>query len=192
MSAQMQQAANDAGPGASLEAARPHWKAHSQVKRNPADTAGVLDDVNAPQPWEKYATSDDITAGCLRAVRGDMPTLTKLGSLTPETPNRAIAETIAAKGQPAPGRAWSTSGRMCLRKGGARASTRTSWTITEQQAPGAGNKLQAVDAAKTTAEPMERAGSRGCWRRSPQGRGVDWRRGLVGTAGMLRCRLRHY
>lgn len=162
MSASMQQAANDKSPqvGQAWSQLDQDWKAHSQVKRNLADTAGVLDDVNAPQPWEKYATSDDITSNLNSAVAGgDMPTLTKLGSLTPETPNRAIAETIAAKGQPAHPKSMEHFRPDVFAQGASSGVNPNVMDHIEQQAPGAGEKLQsAIDAAKTTAEPMERGG----------------------------------
>ena len=120
----------------------------------------MLDDANAPQPWEKYATSDDITSNLNSAVKGgDMPTLTKLGSLTPETPNRAIAETIAAKGQPAHPKSMEHFRPDVFAQGVSSGVNQNVIDHIEQQAPGAGDKLQAaVDAAKTTAEPMERGG----------------------------------
>jgi hypothetical protein len=162
MSAQMQQAANDAGQGPAWKKLDADWSAHSQVKRNLADTAGVLDDANAPQPWEKYATSDDITSNLNSAVKGgDMPTLTKLSSLTPETPNQAIAETIAAKGQPAHPKSMEHFRPDVFAQQASSGVNQNVLDHIEQQAPGAGAKLQAaVDAAKTTAEPMERGGLR--------------------------------
>ena len=162
MSDQMQQAANDAGQGPAWNQLDQDWKAHGLVKRNLADTAGVLDDVNAPQPWEKYATSDDVAGDLRGAVQGgDMPTLTKLGSLTPETPNRAIAETIAAKGQPAHPKSMERFRPDVFAQGVSSGVNPNVIDHIEQQAPGAGDKLQAaVDAAKTTGEPMERGGLR--------------------------------
>ena len=70
MSAQMQQAANDAGQEACLEPARPGLESAQSGQAQPEDgrTAGVLDDANAPQPWDKYATSDDITSNPNSAV----------------------------------------------------------------------------------------------------------------------------
>ena len=160
LSASMQQAANDAGQGPAWNQLDQDWKAHSLVKRNLADTAGVLDDVNAPQPWEKYATSDDITGNLRGAVAGgDMPTLTKLGSLTPETPNRAMAETIAAKGEPAHPKSMEHFRPDVFAQGASSGVNQNVIDHMEQEAPGSGQKLQeAIDAAKTTAEPMERGG----------------------------------
>jgi hypothetical protein len=162
MSAQMQQAANDKSPavGQSWAQLDQDWKAHSRVKRNLADTAGVLDDVNADQPWDKYATSDDITSNLNSAVKGgDMPTLTKLGSLDPTEPNRAIAETIAAKGQPAHPKSMERFRPDVFAQGASSGVNENVMEHIEQQAPGAGQKLQAaIDAAKTTGEPMERGG----------------------------------
>ena len=162
MSASMQQAANDAGQGPAWKQLDADWSAHSQVKRNLADTAGVLDDANAPQPWEKYATSDDITSNLNSAVKGgDMPTLTKLGSLDPSTPNQAIAETIAAKGQPAHPKSMEHFRPDVFAQGASSGVNQNVMDHIEQQAPGAGAKLQAaIDAAKTTGEPMERGGLR--------------------------------
>ena len=187
MSAQMQQAANDAGQGPAWSQLDQDWKAHSQVKRNLADTAGVLDDVNAPQPWEKYATSDDITSNLNSAVKGgDMPTLTKLSSLTPETPNRAIAETIAAKGQPAHPKSMEHFRPDVFAQGVSSGVNQNVIDHMEQQAPGSGQKLQAaVDAAKTTAEPMERGGfKRMLASVAAGGAALTGAGGLVGTAGV--------
>ena len=76
MSASMQQAANDPS-GACLDAARPGLEGAQSGQTQPGGHRRRADDVNAPQPWEKYATSDDITGNLRGAVPGgDLPTLT--------------------------------------------------------------------------------------------------------------------
>ena len=187
MSASMQQAANDAGQGPAWRQLDQDWSAHGQAKRNLADTAGVLSDANAPQPWEKYATSDDITSNLNSAVKGgDMPTLTKLGSLDPSTPNQAIAETIAAKGQPAHPKSMEHFRPDVFAQGVSSGVNQNVIDHIEQQAPGAGNKLQAaVDAAKTTGEPMERGGlKRMIASLGAGGAAAMGAHGILGTAGV--------
>ena len=162
MSAQMQQAANDAGQGPAWRQLDQDWSAHGQAKRQLADTAGVLSDANAPQPWETYATSDQITGNLRSAVKGgDMPVIENISALGREAANRAVAETIAAKGQPANPKSGESFRPDVF---GQQASSGVNQNVKDymgQQAPGSDVKLQAaIDAAKTTSEPMERGGLR--------------------------------
>jgi hypothetical protein len=159
MSAQMQQVANDAGQGPAWRQLDQDWKTHGQMKRSLADTAGVLSDANAPQPWEDYATSDDVTGQLRSAVKGgDMPTIENISALGRDVANQAVAETIAAKGRPAD----SKSGEKFRPDVFGEQADKVNKDVKAyigQQAPGADVKLQqAIDAAKTTSEPMERGG----------------------------------
>jgi hypothetical protein len=159
MSAQMQQAANDAGQGPAWRQLDQDWSAHGKMKQQLAPTAGVLNDANAPQPWETYATSDDITSNLKSAVKGgDMPTIENISALGRDAANRSVAETIAATGRPANSKSVEKF-RPDLFGEQADKTNKDVKAYIEAQAPGAGTQLQgAIDAAKTTAAPMERGG----------------------------------
>ena len=162
MSASMQQAANDAGQGPAWSKLDQDWRNHSQVKRSLAPTAGVLDDANAPQPWETYAPADKVASQLNSAVRGgNMPEIENISALGRDVANKAVAETIAAKGQPAHPKSGENFRPDVFGEQGDAAVNKNVKDYINQQAPGAADKLQAaIDAAKTTAEPQERGGLR--------------------------------
>jgi hypothetical protein len=158
----MQQAADSKGSavGDAWRQLDADWSAHGKMKRQLAPTAGVLSDANAEQPWSDYATSDDIAGQLKSAVKGgDMPTIENVSALGRDVANRAVAETIAAKGQPAnPKSGESFRPDVFGQQADANVNKDVKGYI-GQQAPGADVKLQqAIDAAKTTSVPTERGG----------------------------------
>jgi hypothetical protein len=162
------------------------WSAHGKMKQQLAATAGKLRDVNADQPWATYATSDDISSNLRSAVQGgDMPVIENLSALSRKRANQAVAETIAAKGRPANSKSVEEFRPDVFGEQADKTNKNVKGYI-EQQAPGAGQKLQAaINAAKTAAEPMARGG----WKRAlasvaAGGAALTGAGGLLGAGGV--------